>query len=46
MITNSSPDMPQRGIEISQIEFFRVEFAADPVEIFVMLFVVGVTNRR
>ena len=32
----NSPDMSQRGIEVLQVELFRVEFAADPFEILVV----------
>jgi hypothetical protein len=33
------------GIEVLQVELFRVEFAADPFEILVVLFVARVADR-
>jgi hypothetical protein len=38
--------MPQAGIDFVQLELFRIEFAADPVEILIVLFMVGVADRR
>ena len=43
---NISFDMPQAGIDFIQLEPFRVEFAADPVQILLMFLVVGVKDRR
>src|SRR5207249_10330600 len=38
--------MPQRNIKFIQVELFRVEFAADPLDHFFVLFMAGIADRR
>jgi len=41
---NSSPDPPQGFVAVIEIEFFRVEPAVDPFKIFVVFFMIGITD--
>src|SRR6266508_23342 len=43
---NNSLDIPQPGIDFIQLELFRIEFAADPLDVFIVLLVVGIVDRR